>query len=145
MDAIPVSDTGGLAESERIAENSEMADHSLSEQMTSETEKEPQTPQLRLAGTTAGPVSRTEQALLDLRQTLIHASGRLQRDAVLIRGRLERSGRTDPIESTTGGDAFERCQVELGRMLAAVEQRLEAEAGPRIEVAPGVESLLRRP
>ena len=145
MDAIPVSDSGGLAESDRIAENPEMADHSLSEQVTSEKEKEPQTPQLRLAGTTAGPVSRTEQALLDLRQTLIHASGHLQRDAVLIRGRLERSGRIDPIESTTGGDVFERSQVELGRMLAAVEQRLEAEAGPRIEVTPGVESLLRRP
>ena len=144
-DASSVSDFGGLAESDRIAENLGMADHSLSEQVTPEAEEGSKTPRLRLAGTTAGPLSQTEQALLDLRQALIHASGHLQRDAVLIRGRLERSGRIDPIESTTGGDVFERSQVELGKMLAAVERQLEAESGPRIEVVPGVESLLRRP
>ena len=103
------------------------------------------TPRLRLAGTTAGPLSDAEKALLDLRHALIQASGHVQRDAVAIRGRLERSGRRDPVQLTTGQDVFERSEAELGRLLAAVEDRLETVSAPAIEIDSDVESLLRRP
>ena len=66
-----------------------------------------------LAGTTAGPVSDAEQSLLDLRQ-LISAPSHVQRDAGVIRGRLERSGRQDPVALTTGQDVFARPRSNSG-------------------------------
>ena len=144
-DTEAVPQTAGLADSTRIRDDpAQMEDHSLNDRLADPVSG----PRLRLAGTTAGPVSDAERALLDLRQALIQASSHVQRDAGVIRGRLERSGRQDPVALTTGQDVFARTQVDLGRLLAAVEDRLEAVSEPddqsRIEVVPGVQALLRR-
>ena len=141
VDSSVVSGDAGLAESAPIRDDpSEMTDQSFRDQVAESVS----TPRLRLAGTTAGPLSDAEQSLLDLRHALIQASSHVQRDAVAIRGRLERSGRRDPVQLTTGQDVFERSQIELGRLLAAVEDRLETVSAPEIDIEPGVESLLRR-
>ncbi len=105
-------------------------------------------PCLRLAGTSAGPVSAEEAALLELRATLVKAVSANRQDADLIRGRLERASRVDPIREVTGRDAFDANQRDAMVMLEAVDARLDAldadRASVAIETSPVANDLLRR-
>jgi hypothetical protein len=108
------------------------------------------TPRLRLTGTSAGPVSAAEAALLELRATLVRTVSANQRDADLVRARLERACRVDPIKEVTGRDAFEVNQCGTMAMLEAVDARLNALDADRgsssiIETMPAANDLLRRP
>ena len=108
------------------------------------------TPRLRLAGTSAGPVSAAEAALLELRATLVRTVSANQRDADLVRTRLERACRVDPIKEVTGRDAFETNRHDTMAMLKAVDARLNALDADRassgiIETTPAANDLLRRP
>ena len=108
------------------------------------------TPRLRLIGTSAGPVSTAEAALLELRATLVRTFSANQRDADLVRSRLERACRVDPIKEVTGRDAFEVNQRGTMAMLEEVDARLnalDADRGPSsiIETMPAANDLLRRP
>lgn len=111
-------------------------------------ETDPATPRLRLAGTSAGPVSAPEAALLELRATLVRTISANQRDAGLIRGRLERASRMDPIKEVTGRDTFDVSHRGTMDMLEAVDARLDALDAERksatIETTPTANDLLRR-
>lgn len=112
-------------------------------------EADPVTPRLRLTGTSAGPVSSEEAALLELRASLVRTVSANQRDADLIRARLERASRIDPIREVTGRDAFDANQRGTMAMLEAVDRRLDAldagRASALIETTPAANDLLRRP
>ena len=88
-------------------------------------------------------------ALLELRASLVRTVSANQRDAELIRARLERASRIDPIREVTGRDAFEANQRGTMAMLEAVDQRLDAldagRASTLIETTPAANDLLRRP
>lgn len=105
-------------------------------------------PRLRLAGTNAGPVTEEERQLLELRARLVRVRALQGADAVLIRDRLERAGRKDPIEIATGADAFSKASSDLDAMLATIDARLselDAErSAATIETDPQASSLLRR-
>tara|TARA_B100001059_G_C17463556_1_gene393380 strand:- start:35 stop:418 length:384 start_codon:yes stop_codon:yes gene_type:complete len=111
-------------------------------------ETDPATPRLRLSGTSAGPVSAPEAALLELRATLVRTISANQRDAGLIRGRLERASRMDPIKEVTGRDTFDASHRGTMDMLEAVDARLDALDAERksatIETTPTANDLLRR-
>ncbi len=104
-------------------------------------------PRLRLAGTTAGPVTEEERQLLDLRARLVRARTQQGVDAEAIRERLDRAGRKDPIQVATGVDAFTRASSDLDAMLTRIDARLaeiDAARGVSIEIDPQVTGLLRR-
>lgn len=113
-------------------------------------ETDPTVPRLRLTGTAAGPVSPEEAALLELRATLVKAVSANRQDADLIRARLERTSRIDPIREVTGSDAFEANRRDTMAMLEAVDARLDVLDANRgsttlIETTPAANELLRRP
>ena len=105
-------------------------------------------PRLRLTGTSAGPVGAEETALLELRATLVRTISANERDADLVRVRLERASRTDPIREVTGRDAFEANRTAALGMLEAVDARLATldadRASVLIETLPSAGDLLRR-
>lgn len=112
-------------------------------------EADPTTPRLRLAGTSAGPVGAEEAALLDLRAALVRTVSANRQDADLIRTRLERAARVDPIREVTGRDAFDANQRDAMVMIEAVDARLDAldagrSAKASIETTPAANELLRR-
>ena len=88
--------------------------------------------------------------MLELRATLVRTVSANQRDADLVRTRLERACRVDPIKEVTGRDAFETNQHGTMAMLKAVDARLNALDADRassgiIETTPAANDLLRRP
>lgn len=103
-------------------------------------------PRLRLAGTTAGPVTDEERRLLELRAEVVLACGRDGTDAGIVRERLGRAGRRDPIEVVRGDDVFTRTAAELASMLAMIDARLaEIDARrPQIETDAAAADLLNR-
>ncbi|RPG05124.1 MAG: hypothetical protein CBC32_013385 [Proteobacteria bacterium TMED72] len=108
-----------------------------------------ESPNLRLAGTSAGPVTEEEAGLLGLRASLVRTLASNQQDATEIRERLERAGRRDAIREVTGLDAFDRSARVAMDLLSRVDARLDEidvrrKAG-RIEVDANAESLIRRP
>lgn len=117
--------------------------------VSSGAETDPTVPRLRLSGTSAGPVSPEESALLELRATLVRTVSANRQDAELIRARLERASRIDPIREVTGHDAFDANQRDTLAMLDAVDARLDELDGDRgsatrIETSPMANDLLKR-
>jgi hypothetical protein len=106
-------------------------------------------PSLRLAGTSAGPVTEEEAGLLGLRASLVRTLAANQQDATEIRDRLERAGRRDAIREVTGHDAFDRSTRVAMDLLNRVDARLEEidvqRKAARIEVDADAEALIRRP
>ena len=104
-------------------------------------------PQLRLAGTTAGPVTPEERDLLELRAQVVLATGRHGIEAGIVRDKLGRAGREDPMSVARGCDLFERNAEDLARFLATIDARLaEIDAKrPSIEVDANAGDLVRRP
>lgn len=103
-------------------------------------------PRLRLAGTNAGPVTDEERRLLELRVQVVRARGAHGTEAGVIRDRLGRTGRRDPMATVRGDDVFDRTAAELDSMLASIDARLaQLDAGrPRVEIDPAAAELLRR-
>jgi hypothetical protein len=108
-----------------------------------------ESPRLRLAGTNAGPVTKEERELLELRAGLVRALALHGADAAVIRERMGRAGRKDAIGLITGVDAFDRASSEIETMLSVIDARLaaidSARGGVDIEVDPRAAALLRRP
>jgi hypothetical protein len=106
-------------------------------------------PSLRLAGTTAGPVTEEEADLLGLRAKLVRTLATNQQEAIGIRARLERAGRQDAIRAVTGRDAFDRSSQATMDLLETVDARLNEidsrRNASRIEIDGEVETLIRRP
>lgn len=104
-------------------------------------------PQLRLAGTTAGPVTPEERDLLELRAQVVLATGRHGIEAGIVRDKLGRAGREDPMSVARGSDLFDRNAEDLARFLATIDARLaEIDAKrPSIEVDANAGDLVRRP
>ncbi|MFB0986808.1 MAG: hypothetical protein QMB94_10960 [Phycisphaerales bacterium] len=106
-------------------------------------------PSLRLAGTTAGPVTEEESGLLEVRAKLVKTLAANQQDAIGIRAKLERAGRCDAIRTVTGHDAFDRSSRVAIELLGKIDVRLveidvRRNAG-RIDVDADVETLIQRP
>jgi transposase len=104
-------------------------------------------PRLRLSGTNAGPVTQEEQQLLELRAGLVRARALQGTEAAMIRERLVRAGRKDPIGLIRGNDAFDRMTGEIDTLLARIDSRLAEIDASRvgvIDVDPNVADLLRR-
>lgn len=102
-------------------------------------------PQLRLAGTTACPLTPAVRRLLELRAELVQARAVILEDAGFIRRRLERSGRADAISCITGEDAFDGASGRIDHEIARVDlelARIEG-SGPRIEIEDGIADRLR--
>ena len=104
-------------------------------------------PQLRLAGTTAGPVTPEERSLLELRAQVVRAAGRHGIEAEVVREKLGRAGREDPMAVVRGSDLFERNAEDLGVMLSKIDARLAEidSKRPTIEVDGNASALIRRP
>jgi hypothetical protein len=106
-------------------------------------------PSLRLAGTTAGPVTEEEADLLGLRAKLVRTLATNQQEAIGIRARLERAGRQDAIRAVTGRDAFDRSSQATMDLLETVDARLNEidsrRNASRIEIDAEVETLIQRP
>ena len=81
-------------------------------------------PQLRLAGTNAGPLTPNIQRLLDFRTELVAARALILEDAGFIRRRLERSGRRDAISCITGEDAFDGVATQIDHEIARLDLEL---------------------
>ena len=64
-------------------------------------------PSLRLAGTPAGDPTDAELEVLELRTQAVLILSSIRQDSKVIRDRLERAGRTDPIEHVTGRGAID--------------------------------------
>ena len=106
-------------------------------------------PSLRLAGTTAGPVTEEESGLLEVRAKLVKTLAANQQDAIGIRAKLERAGRCDAIRAVTGHDAFDQSSQVAIELLGKIDGRLvEIDArrlAARIEIEADAESLIQRP
>ena len=103
-------------------------------------------PRLRLAGTPAGPLTPQVRMLLELRSELTRALAVQEQEAGLIRARLDRNGRPDPIAVVTGTDAFTRSDRSMRQAVAEIDARL-AHLDHRtavVEIEPGVGELLDR-
>ena len=81
-------------------------------------------PQLRLAGTNAGPLTPNIQRLLDFRTELVAARALILEDAGFIRRRLERSGRRDAISCITGEDAFDGVATQIDHEITRLDLEL---------------------
>ena len=102
-------------------------------------------PRLRLAGTEAGPLTDEVRRLLELRAQVLLMQAQHVADADLIRGRLARGGRQDPIAVVTGDDAFTRTERELARSLAGIDEHLaRSRPRPTVETETSATDLLRR-
>lgn len=103
-------------------------------------------PRLRLAGTQAGPLTPQVRMLLELRTELMRALAVQEEEADLIRARLERNGRADPIAVVTGTDAFTRSDRSIRRALSEIDGRLARLDGRAavVEIDPGARDLLDR-
>ena len=103
-------------------------------------------PRLRLAGTEAGPLTPRVRMLLELRSELTKALAIHEQEAGLIRARLERNGRADPIAVVTGDDAFTRSDRSMRRALADIDARLAQLDGRvcSVEIEPGIRDFLDR-
>ena len=107
---------------------------------------DPDTPRLRLAGTDAGPLTDEVRRLLELRAQVLRMQVQHLADADLIRVRLARGGRQDPIAVVTGDDAFARTERELARSLAGIDEHLaRSRPRPTVEIETSATDLLRRP
>ncbi len=103
-------------------------------------------PRLRLAGTQAGPLTPRVRMLLELRSELTRALAVQEQEAGLIRNRLDRNGRADPIVVVTGEDAFARSDRSMRRALAEIDARLAQLDGRvcSVEIEPGIGGFLDR-
>ena len=84
--------------------------------------------------------------LLELRSELTRALAVQEQEAGLIRARLDRNGRPDPIAVVTGTDAFTRSDRSMRQAVAEIDARL-AHLDHRtavVEIEPGVGELLDR-
>ena len=140
-----------LASVDRSGENSQQmkdATFNSAPPVTSDSPDE-RLPSLRLAGTTAGPVTEEEADLLGLRAKLVRTLATNQQEAIGIRARLERAGRQDAIRAVTGRDAFDRASQAAMDLLGKVDARLNEidsrRNATRIEIDAEVETLIRRP
>jgi len=139
---------GGVAVTAGVGDDSGFMSERTPNTPSTSASPEADSPRLRLAGTNAGPVTDEERRLLDLRAGLVRARGLQTADAAMIRERLERAGRKDPIEVATGTDAFTRTSADLDAMLARIDARLaelDAVRGAAIEIDPNASDLLKRP
>ena len=107
--------------------------------------EDPDSPRLRLAGTDAGPLTIEVRRLLALRSQVLRMQAQHVADADLIRTRLARNGRQDPIGVVTGDDAFARTEWEIARSLADIDQHL-ARSRPlaTVQIETSSTDLLRR-
>ena len=103
-------------------------------------------PRLRLAGTSAGPLTPTIQRLLEFRNELLSAKAVILEDAGFIRRRLERSGRRDAITCITGEDAFDGVATRIDHEISRVDLELARldEKAVSIETEPVSLGRLRR-
>lgn len=107
--------------------------------------EDPDSPRLRLAGTDAGPLTDEVRHLLELRAHVRRMQARHLEDADLIRNRLARGRRQDPIELVTGHDAFERTTRAISRTLADIDEHLaRSRPGVTVEIETSATDLLRR-
>jgi hypothetical protein len=143
--------SSSLASVDRSGDNfSQMTDATINSQ-TPVTDGSPDEtlPSLRLAGTTAGPVTEEEADLLGLRAKLVKTLATNQQEAIGIRARLERAGRQDAIRAVTGRDAFDRSSQATMDLLGTVDARLgeidSRRNATRIEIDAEVETLIQRP
>ena len=157
LDWFYIGDSGGAEGSASLASTDGSGDNRQS--MTDATTNAPPPvsgvpleaglPSLRLAGTTAGPVTEEESGLLEVRAKLVKTLAANQQDAIGIRAKLERAGRCDAIRAVTGYDAFDRSSQVGIELLGKIDDRLaEIDArrnAGRIEVDAQVETLIQRP
>ncbi|MAD78341.1 MAG: hypothetical protein CMJ51_03100 [Planctomycetaceae bacterium] len=107
--------------------------------------EDPDSPRLRLAGTDAGPLTDEVRHLLELRAHVLRLQARHLEDADLIRNRLARGRRQDPIELVTGDDAFARTTQAISRTLADIDEHLaRSRPGFTVEIETSATDLLRR-
>ena len=107
--------------------------------------EDPDSPRLRLAGTDAGPLTDEVRHLLELRAHVLRMQTRHLEDADLVRNRLARGRRQDPIALVTGDDAFERTTQAISRTLADIDQHLaRSRSGVTLEIETSATDLLRR-
>jgi len=97
-------------------------------------------PSLRLAGATESPARRRVEALIALRSQLIVAARETERDADLVRSRLESGGRRDAIAHVTGVDVFDRARAVIDEQLALIDQEL-SQAGEAADSSQSSRSL----
>ena len=104
-------------------------------------------PRLRLAGTTAGPVTPEERSLLELRAQVVRAAGRHGIEAEVVREKLGRAGRQDPMSVVRGSDLFDRNAEDLGELLSKIDACLAEidSKRPAIEIEGNAADLIRRP
>lgn len=62
--------------------------------------------------------------MIALRSQLIVAARETERDADLVRSRLENGGRRDAIAHVTGVDVFDRARAVIDEQLALIDQEL---------------------
>ena len=81
-------------------------------------------PSLRLAGSAESPARRRVEALIALRSQLVVTARQTERDADLVRSRLQNGGRRDAIAHVTGVDVFDRARNIIDEQLARIDQEL---------------------
>ena len=126
-----LGDLARLAASEDSPDNSAQ----MSEQKTS-----PRTdantsdvgPLLRLAGTPAGEPTDAEKRVLELRSNAVLILGSLRRDSRMLCERLERAGRTDPVQQITGTSSLDAAASGTEEIIQNLDELL-LEVGEPVE------------
>lgn len=113
---------GGLVEDDPRP----MSEPTFADPSTNRRDAAASSPNLRLAGTLAAPITDSERDLLELRSNLVHAIASEEAEARVVRDRLARTGRRDAMATVTGSDVFERSSRVYRDLLAVIDERLVA-------------------
>ena len=127
-----LGDLSRLAASEDSPDNRDLMSEQKTSHRANETTSEEFGPLLRLAGTPAGEPTDAEKRVLELRSNAVLVLGSLRRDSRMICERLERAGRTDPVQQITGTSSLDAAANGTEEIIQNLDELL-LEVGETVE------------